>query len=192
MSQQEFVPESQAQQSQREHALNDDEVYHPQYPYNWSPNNASAPRDEPPSSYDEPMIQRGYQAQDDAAGTKRQAWAPHERSAPQGQRFSPDGDAYEQGYRSYNVVPPWARVQPQKKNVPRLVLLIVLGLILIKPILVLFTFLLVAIASIVGLTFLAIVLPLIVVVGIVTILLFILRVAFWQNSRRYRRPPWGW
>jgi hypothetical protein len=191
MSQQEFVPESQAQQSRRKHALNDDELYHPQYPYNWSPNKAGAPRDEPPSSYDEPMIQRGYQAQNDAAGTKRRAWAPYERSAPQRQRFSPDGDAYEQGYRSYNVVPPWARVQPRKKNVARLVLLIVLGLILIKPILVLLAFLLVAVASIVGLTFLAIVLPLILVVGIVTILLFILRVAFWQNPRRYR-PPWGW
>ena len=60
MSQQEFVSPSQSQQSQEEHAFNDEEAYNPQHPYSWSSNKAGVPRDEPPSSYDEPMVQRGY------------------------------------------------------------------------------------------------------------------------------------
>ncbi len=166
MSQQEFVSPSQSQQSQGEHELNDDETYSPQHPYYWSPNKAGVPRDEPPSSYDEPMVQRGYQAQDRTTDTKDQAsrilvpargtstFSNNPRHdnvvvplagtrGDEGTRgqFSPDGDAYERGYRMYHQynarpnVPPWARAQPQQKNVVRLVLFIVLGLMLIGPIL---------------------------------------------------------
>ena len=77
MSQQEFVSPSQSQQSQGEHELNDNETYHPQHPYYWSPNKAGVPRDEPPSSYDEPMVQRGYQAQDRTEDSKRQQGTTH-------------------------------------------------------------------------------------------------------------------
>jgi hypothetical protein len=144
MSQQEFVSPSQSQQSQGEHELNDDETYSPQHPYYWSPNKAGVPRDEPPSSYDEPMVQRGYQAQDRTTDTKDQTSTTRRGTGGkqvQRQQFSPDGDAYERGYRMYHQynarpnVPPWARAQPQQKNVARLVLFIVLGLMLIGPIL---------------------------------------------------------
>lgn len=163
MSQQEFVPQSQ-------HLLHDDEIYHPQHPYNWSekPNKEAAPRDEPPSSYDEPMMQRGYQAQEQIARTQQQ-------------QFSPDGDAYEQKYRIHNqynsYLPLWAKPQPRKKNIARLLLLTVLIVLLMKPALLLIGFLLVAIAGFIGIAFVALVLPLIFVVGLVSIFLLILRVA---------------
>lgn len=158
MSQQEFVPQSQ-------HSLNnnEDELYYPQHPYNWSerPNKEAAPRDEPPSSYDEPLIQRGYQAQDQHTSTQRQ-------------QFSPDGDAYEHRYRIYHQpqsLPPWARTQPRKKHIARLLFLIGLAALLIKPALIL----LIAIAGLISFALIAVALPLIFVVGTVSIFLLILR-----------------
>lgn len=205
MSQQEFAPQPQSQQSQElrtegQHLQSDNEIYYPQPPYYWSKGEAKAgvPRDEPPSSYDEPAMQRGYQAQDYAGGTQHT-----ERTSGSGpgwqQQFSPDGDAYEQGYGVHNrynawrTVPPWARPQSQQKSAVRLALLIVLGLLLIKPILILVGLLL----TVIGLTILAIVLPVIFAIGIVSIILIALRVAFWQRRIHQRqsrvwRGPWGW
>jgi hypothetical protein len=208
MSQQEFAPQPQSQQSQElqtegQHSLSDNEIYYPQHPYYWSKGEAKAglPRDEPPSSYDEPAMQHGYQAQGGYAGeTQHTERAPGSRPGLR-QQFSPDGDAYEQGYRVYNrynawrTVPPWARPQSQRKSAVRLALLIVLGLLLIKPILILMGLLL----AVIGLTIFAIVLPVIFAVGIVSIILIALRVAFWQRRIPYRqhysrvwRGPWGW
>ncbi len=207
MSQQEFAPQSQSQQSQElrtegQHLLSDNEIYYPQHPYYWSKgeDKAGLPRDDPPSSYDEPAMQRGYQAQDYARGTQHTQGTPGSRPEWR-QQFSPDGDAYEQGYRmhsrynAWRTVPPWARPQPQMKSVVRLALLIILGLLLIKPLLILIGLLI----AIIGLTFLVVVLPVIFVLGIVSIILIALRVAFWQRRIHYRqhysrvwRGPWGW
>ncbi len=205
MSQQEFVSASQSQQSQGEHELNDNETYHPQHPYYWSPNKAGVPRDEPPSSYDEPMVQRGYQAQDRTEGSKRQdqgggkltpllTTQPRGRQA-QRQQFGPDGDAYERGYGMYHRdntgrnVPPWARAQPRQKNVARLVLFIALGLMLIGPILHLLAGLLILV---IGTVFFALLLAFFVMM-IIGILSFIFRVPL---RRRSSFPPWlgplGW
>jgi len=199
MSQQEFV--SPSQQSQGEHELNDDETYHPQHPYYWSPNKAGVPRDEPPSSYDEPMVQRVYQAQDRSSDTKRQQCTTHRSGNPgeqrqaQRQQFGPGGDAYEQGYRMYHQynarpsVPTWARAQPRQKNVARLVLFIVLGLMLIGPILHLLAGLLILV---IGTVFFALLLAFFVIM-IIGILSFIFRVPL---RRRSSFPPWlgplGW
>jgi hypothetical protein len=53
--------------------------------------------------------------------------------------------------------------------------------------------------AVIGLTIFAIVLPVIFAVGIVSIILIALRVAFWQRRIHYRQPysrvwrgPWGW
>lgn len=78
MSQQEFVPQSHEEQPQDEH-----EIY-PQQPYYWStkPDSKAKPKDEPLSSYNEPMVQedngsdyqQGYMAQDHAtySNTRKQ------------------------------------------------------------------------------------------------------------------------
>ncbi len=208
MSQQEFVSPSslsQSQQTQGEHALNDDETYHPQHPYYWSPNKAAVPRDEPPSSYDEPMVQRGYQAQDRTTGTKQQASTTRTGAinhAPTGgqrqtqhQQLSPDGDAYERGYRmhhqynSWQNVPPWARAQPRQKKVARLVLFIALGLFFIGPILHLLGALLVLV---IGTVFFALLLALFVIL-LIGIFSFIFRVPLRQRRAYFRpwRGPWG-
>ncbi len=202
MSQQEFVSPSQSQQSQGEHALNDNETYHPQHPYYWSPNKAGVPRDEPPSSYDEPMVQRGYQAQDRTEDSKRQQGTTHRSRSEnpvgqaQRQQFGPDGDAYERGYGMYHRynagrnVPPWARAQPKQKNVARLVLFIALGLMLIGPILHLLAGLLILV---IGTVFFALLLAFFVIMVIGT-LSFIFRVPL--RRRRSSFPPWlgplGW
>jgi len=103
MSQQEFVPRS---QSNGQDALNDeDEIVQPHYPYHWSGklNKEGGPRDEPPSSYAEPTMQRGYQAQDYTSTPKQQnstpnsagqQWSGNQNRGPRRQ-FSPDGDAFE-------------------------------------------------------------------------------------------------
>ena len=207
MSQQEFVPRS---ESDGQDALNDeDEIYQPQYPYHWSGklNKEGGPRDEPPSSYAEPTMQRGYQAQDyrstanqqnNATNNAGQQWSGN-RNQGAGRQFGPDGDAFEQGYRPYNAyntgqgrqggqwnVPPWARPQPRKRgSLGWLFILIFLALFLIRPI----TLLLAGI----GIGIFGIFLPIIMVLVMLSILRFILRAAFWPGRyRRFRRGPFWW
>ncbi|MBA2286786.1 MAG: hypothetical protein H0W02_15015 [Ktedonobacteraceae bacterium] len=147
---QEQIPESPATEDQ---LPADAEVYRPQHPYSWSPKpgEKGTPRDEPPSSYHEPMIQRDYQggyvAQDAAPVQPPAPGSAHDKLQIQGpprqrQRFSPDGDAFEQGYRPYNTrrtgfqVPPWAR--PQRNSMSpmgKVIMFIVLGLLVGLPIL---------------------------------------------------------
>ena len=202
MSQQEFVPRP---QSDGQDALNDeDEIYQPQYPYHWSGklNKEGGPRDEPPSSYGEPTIQRGYQAQDSASTAKQQNSAPNTNSPGQqwsgsrsrgaGRQFGPDGDAFEQGYRPYNSyntgqggqgVPPWARPQPRRRGSMGWIFIVIFAFFMIRPIFGLFGLLFAGI----GVTVFAIVLPIILLLMMLSILRFILRSALWPG--RYRRGP---
>jgi hypothetical protein len=191
MSQQEFVSRSQG-----EDAHNGEEGYNPQHPYNWSPNKTSVPRDEPPSSYDEPMIQRGYRAQDYSADHKSQERTTGRTGRQQAhhQQFGPDGDAYERGYRisqGYNAwqgVPPWARVQPRQRGFVRAVVFIVLGLMLIGPILHLLGGILL---FLIGAVFLGLL-----IACFVLIILGILFISRLSLRRRSSFPPWrgrwGW
>ncbi len=117
MSQQEFDPGSQAQ----EHDPLHDEVYYPHYPYSWSGklDNEATPRDEPPSSYDEPIYQQGYQAQtnpgqNDAGYLNQQGSGTNPINQGGQQQGRSGGD----GYNSYNAgqgVPPWARPQQHRR-----------------------------------------------------------------------------
>ena len=202
MSQQEFVPRS---QSGGQDALNDeDEIYQPQYPYHWSGklDKAGAPRDEPPSSYAEPEMQRGYQAQDYASAAKQQNSAtnnagqqwPGNQGRGARQQFAPDGDAFEQGYRPYNRynvgqggqggqggVPPWARPQSQRRGSFGWIFLLIFLLFMIRPI----GLLLGGLGALVGISFFAIVLPIILILLMLSIFRLVLRSAFWPG--RYRR-----
>jgi len=204
MSQQEFVPRS---QSDGQDALNEeDEIYQPQYPYHWSGklNKESGPRDEPPSSYSEPEIQRGYQAQDHASNARQQnnrtsnAWSRN-RGWGAGQQFSSNGDAFEQGYRPYNNyntgqggqwnVPPWARPQPRKRGSMGWLFIIILLFFMIRPIFALFGLVLAGI----GVTIFGILLPIILILVMLSIFRLVLRTAFWPGRyRRFRRGPFWW
>jgi hypothetical protein len=138
MSQQEFVPQSHEEQPQDK-----DELY-PQQPYYWStkPDGKAKPKEEPLSSYSEPMVQddngsdyqQGYMAQDHAtysdtrkqnpglnqgqgqtaATRSQQSW-----SQSQQQQFAPGGNTPGQKYGAtpgyeyqYNYQYPGWRVPP--------------------------------------------------------------------------------
>ncbi|GAC1379015.1 MAG: hypothetical protein NVS4B7_10700 [Ktedonobacteraceae bacterium] len=160
MSQQEFFQEPQFQEQQ---PLEDEEIQYSQ-PYYWS-TRPNAPKEEPASRYDEPMIgsnyQSGYVAQDAMAHPYQQSAATSDKnegsrtqsrsfqgqkghSQSQQQQFSPDADAFEQQYRphaAYNApqwnVPFWARPQRQKRHWSRVILFLIIGILLIRPLLIL-------------------------------------------------------
>jgi hypothetical protein len=163
MDQQEFVPGLQPQQSQGKQPMGEDEINYPAQPYYWS-TKPNAPKDEPASHYDEPMVQsddqsnyqNGYTAQENVAFTTGQQRetidADHQQSQTaqsqsrfQSQRmeYGPDGDAFENQYRPNNAnanhqqwsQPPWARPQVHRRRPARLIWFIVLGIIFIGPLL---------------------------------------------------------
>ena len=224
MSQQEF---SQFQGSQS----SDDQIDYT--PYYWSTKSqtegVARPKDEPAPRHDEPMVQSdyehdyqhsyqsGYIAQHNemhsstvnADGPKFQSQAQaQEREQSRRGPFSPDGDAFESQYRPNNSqqqwsVPVWARPQVHRRSWRRVALLIVLGIILIKPALLLFAILgglaLVIILPILLMAF-ALLIPfaLVFIVGLPFLIFHLaMRRSFPQRRGRYtnywRRPdPWRW
>ena len=203
MSEQEFVPQS----SGHEGASEDEEIYQPQYPYSWSGklDKKAAPRDELPSSYD-----GGYAAQSyDRTGSRKavptyaeqeERYASAGNSQFQQWRYSPDGDAFEHGYRPYNQyqamqgVPPWARPQRHRGGSVKWALLILFGLFLIKPALILVGL----VFAVVGVAIFALLLPFLLVFGLVGLLALIFSLSTrpsrtWYRGRyvrtRYRRGP---
>jgi hypothetical protein len=161
MSQQEFFQRPQFQeQKQRQPALEEDDIEYSSQPYYWSTQpGKGAPKDEPASLSDEPMVeadhpgdyQHGYAAQDSVSNAVGARFiTPQEggnggtsqwQSRPQRQQFSPDGDSFEHQYRPYAAnnqqggVPPWARPQHHKRSAAGWFWLVVLGLIFMGPLL---------------------------------------------------------
>jgi hypothetical protein len=211
MSQQEFAPEP---GSHGEGSGNgEDEIYYPQHPYYWSvkPENEGAPRDEPPSSYVESTISPGYQAQDNAANVKQGTYGTNAGDQQSSgnenarQQYAPDGDAFEQGYGpfgSYNSnygwygrgVPPYAQAagyrRMQRRSPLRMVFLVLLIFLLIKPILILAGLFLATIGVLIGGALLFVLLMAFFVIG-----MGMFRMALWPGYRRrglywYRRGRW--
>ena len=135
MSQQEF--EMGSLSNQQNSPNEEDEIHQPQYPYSWSGkiNPEGVLRDEPPSSYDATVMQKGYQAQ--TPNTTNAPGSQQSKVNSQYQYIPPagDGDAYEQGYRPYNTynrnqgVPPWARPQQHTRNPARFAFIILVLLV---------------------------------------------------------------
>lgn len=160
MSQQEFFQGPQFQE-QEQPTLEDDEIEYSPQPYYWSTQpGKGAPKDEPASLSDEPMVQadypgdyqHGYVAQDNRSNTAGAKFIPPTReqsnrgksewrSQTQRQHFSPDGDSFEHQYRPYGVnkqqwsAPPWARPQRHHRGAAGWFWLIVLGLVFMGPLL---------------------------------------------------------
>lgn len=140
MSQQEFEP----QQNKRPLSNYSDSVQEnvqesEARPYYWStkPNTGNMPKNEHPANFEDSVSAipaYSYQAQD------RPAQGTYTNTPPQRHTFSPDGDAMEHGYKpygSYNMqVPPWARPQHGNKS-GRIILFVIIGFLLIKPLLIL-------------------------------------------------------
>ncbi len=147
MSRQEFEPQ-QYTDSVQDH-IQESEAR----PYYWStrPNTGNVPKNEHPANFEDsmsslpPVPPYSYAAQNRVT---QQSYTSSSQARGQQARggLSPDGDAMEHGYRPYNSynrpVPPWARPQ-RGKGIGRVVFFVVLGLMLLKPLLLLLTGLLV-------------------------------------------------
>lgn len=211
MSQQMMFPESEGQSSQQ-----DAEQYKPYYwsstPLNSKSNKTGdMPKNEHPSTFEETIPPYSYPAQGMAippsqtyTASGKQTGQAQQRHAKR-QQFSPDGDAFEYGYRpyqnraSYNYaaqqVPPWARPQRHNGSGLRWLVLIVLGAVFLHPLLWLVGHLLAALGILIGVTIFALLLPLIFVLVLAGFAaMFVLGtlsvLGFGARRRRYRGGPW--
>lgn len=205
MSEQELIPEPQG----RRPAEDEEQDQASQYYYAPAGRGGKVgPKEVPPASYDEPMIegqplpdyQSGYGERENAAYTYRQPGS--NAAGGQGQRQAWPGansgarGQYQQNNRQWNV-PPWARPQHNQWSTGQIAVLVILALVIGVPlVLSLVGILLGAVFSILGLAFAAFI-----VIGIP---LIILRAAirrslwrgrrgpFWMGYRPRQRGPWWW
>ena len=197
MSQQQLVPEP--QDGSMRVAQENEEIY--QHPYKSARVRNAMPKEEHPSTFEETIPPFSYRAQDRVTqNTPDPARGAHfhETNARERQsrrrRFSPDGDALENGYRPYQQqqrmsyqVPPWARPQQQRhSHFLRWFVLVVVAIVLIKPLLVLIGGLFLA-----GLTVLAfiILIPLI-VLGVLLLAAVVLAILGLVLGRAMWRSIW--
>ena len=226
MSQEEMYPESQSQFQQ-----SDGEIQ--AQPYYWSTTSktnktGNMPKNEHPSTFEQSIPPYSYRAQDaqpveqepmtysaraDQTGAMAQRRQEELRQQQAGQRqFSPDGDAFESGYRPFasgrqwQQVPWWARPQHNNHGVFRWLVFIILAVVFAKPILFILTHLLVGVGILLGLAAFAVLLPIFIVLvlaGVFSVMALIVLSAlgvpirprriwgYWRNYRR-RRRTWGW
>ncbi len=211
MSQHMMFPESEGQQPQQ-----DAEQYKPYY---WSstPENGKSgktgdiPKNEHPSTFEDTIPPYSYPAQvapqpqayTEASKQARQTRQQHTKR----QQFSPDGDAFEYGYRPYQnrasydyaaqQVPHWARPQQHNGRGLRWLVFIILGIVFLQPVLWLVGHLLAVLGILIGVTIFALLLPIIfvlVLAGFIAIFVFGALSALGIGGRRrgqgYRRGPW--
>ncbi len=198
MSQQQLMPDPQSDDEGRRR-------YPAPHPYGWQTqaDRKGAPRDEPPSTLDEPMVQHDYAdnatARDYASPAASSSGEQYQGQRAQ-RRFEPDGDALEHGYRPYrnagarSQIPPWARPQQQYWSpTTKLILFLVLGACLLGPALIaLIIFVLISLAAAI-----VIVLPLLLVFlsFIFVVLVLVLRalgVPFGRGAGHAGQRRRGW
>ncbi len=195
MSQQQLVPEPQ------DESTTDSQENEEIYQHLYKPRSSDMPKEEHPSTFEETIPPYSYHAQDritQSPADPAHSAHFHETNARQRQsrrqRFSPDGDALENGYRphqqqQYSRVPPWARPQPQRNShVLRWLILIVIAIIFIKPLLALIGGLFIAGVTVLGL----IILIPVIVLGILIIAGFVLAVLGIILGRAVWRSIWRW
>lgn len=179
-------------------------------------NTGNMPKNEHPSTFEESIPPYSYKAQD---GPERSS-APHEqlrstgeqsyqKQQQQQQYYSPDGDAFEQGYQPYasmqqQFVPPWARPQRNAMKPWRWVVLVVLGVLLIKPVLILAGIAIAGIGFLLGAALLVVLLPIIIIFSLLAVFsvmaLIVMSVLgvpirpgrWWGQWRGYRRNRNRW
>lgn len=230
MSQQEMYPEGQ------QHAQEEDAEIQAQ-PYYWSTTPRSGktgdiPKSEHPSTFEESIPAYGYRAQNtpsivdaepnirstraDELGeeARMRQEAAHRQQQQQQEafrrRFSPDGDAFEYGYRPYKntaqwqQVPPWARPQSGNRRAFRWLLFIILAFVFAKPLLFVLTHLLTGVGILVGIAAFAILLPIILIFVLIAVFSIFALIALrslgvpirpgtiWRGWRSYRRRRRTW
>lgn len=149
MSEQEQIPEPQNSRP----AEDDEDEQNQASRYYYTPAGKGGkvgPKDVPPASYDEPMIegqplpdyQGGYAARNNAAYTYQRPGAYQAgRQGQQQARLEPDGDAFHSRYQPNSAnnqqwnVPPWARPQRNHWSAGQIAVLIILALLVGIPLL---------------------------------------------------------
>ncbi len=148
MSQQEFEPQQNERPSYNSHdSIQEGAAESEARPYYWStkPNTGNMPKNEHPANFEDSIADipsYSYHAQDrPTQGAYTANTTPPLQQQQRRKNFSPDGDAFEHGYKPYGSytrqVPPWARPQ-QGNKAGRTIILVVLGFMLIKPLIALF------------------------------------------------------
>ncbi len=188
MSQQAMFPESQEPHSQ------DDEIAEAQ-PYYWSTQpkgrtSGNMPKNEHPSTFEATIPPHAYHAQEPRQEPRQE----QVRATSQRQYLSPDGDAFEQGYRPYQQpaqVPPWARPQTNNRGMWRWFPILIIGFMLLPMLLHLVAGLFV-LAGAVILIFVAPVILLAVVIGGIALLRLLLfrGVRIPMRRRGWYGGPW--
>jgi membrane glycosyltransferase len=194
VSQQQLVPEPQDESANgsQENAEIDRHLYK-----SARTRSSDMPKEEHPSTFEETIPPYSYHAQDRVTQNLTDPAHSahfHETNARERQsrrrRFSPDGDALENGYRpyqqqQYHQVPPWARPQPQRNShILRWLVLIVMTILFIKPLLVLLGALFLTGVTVLGLIILIplIILGVLILVGVVLAILgIVLGRAVWRG-----------
>ena len=193
---QEFFPQSRSSQADESDELSESSI---QRPSSWSNTSrkGDATKNEHPSAFEEesaPLY--GYPAQDGRKpGEEQAASGSQTNNARFQQRFSPDGDALENGYRPYQG-PPWARVQPQRKrSAQRWIFIFIMAIVLIKLIPIIAGLVL----TLLGIGLLLIIIPILIVLGLVLVFGVLVpyvlsRMGFpvWRNLSQRRRWNVGW
>jgi hypothetical protein len=198
VSQQQLVPEPQDGSSSD--SQGNEEIY--KRPYK-AARSSNMPKDEHPSTFEETIPPYSYRAQDRVTSNTPDAGSGahlHETNAQQRQsrrrRFSPDGDALENGYqpyrqqqRMYGQVPSWARPQQHKnRHILRWIVLLVLAILFIKPLIILVGGIFFAGLTVLGLIIL---IPLI-IVGALLLTGLVLAILGVVLGRAVWRSIWRW
>ncbi|GAC1363584.1 MAG: hypothetical protein NVS2B12_33010 [Ktedonobacteraceae bacterium] len=188
MSQQEF-------QSQQEHSKQsqaEEDMYAQPRPLSNKKRAGAMPKYEHPSTYEDEIPPYSYRAQDAARPDVEQKQQESSQQSQQeagarGRGFSPDGDAFENGYRPYRNMaqaPFWARRQPNTRGSGRTIAIIIVALFLLPALFKVLAVLL----SIVAFFFLGFLFFALVVLAIAALLFFALR----RSLRWPRRTLWRW
>ncbi len=185
MTAQQMFPEEQQ-------PLETDEIYHFQQPY-YKSGASGMPKEEPAASYEGPLYQQNYQSGYQA---QEQQQEPESRYT---HTYSTSNERQQFRSRQQWDVPVWARPQIHRRSWKRIVLFIILGVLLFKPLLILLGVLLtmigLAIILPIAMVLLALMIPfLLVFVVALPYLLFSLLMGRPLSRRgwypRYRPRPW--
>lgn len=219
MSQQAMFPESQGEHSQ------DNEEYKPYY---WSTTPVAGKgktgdilKNEHPATFEDTIPPYSYPAQEqmsrhaesqhsNPAGKRERSSSNNEYQRKQHtrqQQFNAGGQAYEYGsqpfmqqpYYMAQQVPSWARPQRNNRGAWRVIVLMILGFILLKPLVFVAIHLLAGIGILFGIAALAIIVPIIfaLVLGAFAVLallgvLSVFGLSVRRRRRRFWGGPWGW
>ncbi len=188
MSQQEF--QSQAEESKQSSA--EEEVY--ARPRSNKRKVGAVPKSEHPSTYESeetipPYVYRAQDTREQPEQKQQATFSAEQKTGTRRRDFSPDGDAFETGYRPYQIwarrpAPSWARPQPGPRHVGRLIFLVILAVFLLPVLFKVLTFFLAALAVVVfGVFFFALI-----IFAIGALIFFALR----RSLGWPRRSLWRW